>query len=362
MIDLSLLSDGGMPWLDASGRASHLVLSTRVRLARNLRGRIFGLRNSPKEREAVLAEVLAATRDTPQLAGAMLIRLDQLERSDRELLHERHLVSRELAGLEGGGDVRAGAALLLQNRVGVMLNEEDHLRIQGLHSGLALEAAYAEVDTLDSELGQRLAFAFHPQFGYLTSCPTNVGTGLRASVLIHLPGLVLTKEITKVLQGLSQVGLTFRGLYGEGSEVVGNFFQLSNQTTLAKSEVDLLDHLGKMVRQIIEYEEKARQILLRDAPTIIEDKVWRAYGLLRHARSMPVEEAMNLLSGVRLGVGLGLISDVSMYALNKLLVYAQPAHIAAHDAGGPELSRSEINIKRASYIRQSLTSGHDKTP
>lgn len=362
MIDLSLLSDGGMPWLDASGRASHLVLSTRVRLARNLRGRIFGLRNSPKEREAVLTEVLAATRDTPQLAGAMLIRLDQLERSDRELLHERHLVSRELAALEGGGDVRAGAALLVQNRVGVMLNEEDHLRIQGLHSGLALEAAYAEVDTLDSELGQRLAFAFHPQFGYLTSCPTNVGTGLRASVLIHLPGLVLTKEITKVLQGLSQVGLTFRGLYGEGSEVVGNFFQLSNQTTLAKSEVDLLDHLGKMVRQIIEYEEKARQILLRDAPTIIEDKVWRAYGLLRHARSMPVEEAMNLLSGVRLGVGLGLISDVSMYALNKLLVYAQPAHIAAHDAGGPELSRSEINIKRASYIRQSLTSGHDKTP
>ncbi len=362
MIDLSLLSDGGMPWLDASGRSSHLVLSTRVRLARNLRGRIFGLRNSPEERETILTEILAATRDTPQLAEAMLIRLDQVDRSDRELLHERHLVSRELAGLEGGGDVRAGAALLVQNRVGVMLNEEDHLRIQGLQSGLALEAAYAEADTLDSELGQRLAFAFHPQFGYLTSCPTNVGTGLRASVLIHLPGLVLTKEITKVLQGLSQVGLTFRGLYGEGSEVVGNFFQLSNQTTLAKSEVDLLDHLGKMVRQIIEYEEQARQILLRDAPAIIEDKVWRAYGLLRHARSLPVEEAMNLLSGVRLGVGLGLISDVSMYALNKLLVYAQPAHIAAHDASGPALSRSEINIRWASYVRQSLTSGHGKTP
>jgi len=362
MIDLSLLGDGGMPWLDASGRSSHLVLSTRVRLARNLRGRIFGLRNSPEERETILAEVLTATRDTPQLAEAMLIRLDQVERSDRELLHERHLVSRELAGLEGGGDVRAGAALLVQNRVGVMLNEEDHLRIQGLQSGLALEAAYAEADTLDSELGQRLAFAFHPQFGYLTSCPTNVGTGLRASVLIHLPGLVLTKEITKVLQGLSQVGLTFRGLYGEGSEVVGNFFQLSNQTTLAKSEVDLLDHLGKMVRQIIEYEEQARRILLRDAPAIIEDKVWRAYGLLRHARSLPVEEAMNLLSGVRLGVGLGLISDVSMYALNKLLVYAQPAHIAVHDGGGPELSRSEINVRRASYVRQSLTSGHGKTP
>jgi protein arginine kinase len=362
MIDLSLLSDGGMPWLDASGRASHLVLSTRVRLARNLRDRIFGVRNSPEEREAILAEILPATRDTPQLAEAMLIRMDQLERDDRELLHERHLVSRELAGLEGGGDVRAGAALLVQNRVGVMLNEEDHLRLQGLQSGFALEAAYDEVDTLDSELGQRLAFAFHPQFGYLTSCPTNVGTGLRASVLIHLPGLVLTKEITKVLQGLSQVGLTFRGLYGEGSEVVGNFFQLSNQTTLAKSEFDLLDHLGKMVRQIIEYEEQARQVLLRDAPAIIEDKVWRAYGLLRHARSLSVEEAMNLLSGARLGVGLGLIPDVSMYTLNKLLVYAQPAHIAAQDTGVPALSPSAINIRRASYVRESLAAGHGNTP
>lgn len=361
MIDLSLLSDGGMPWLDASGQASHLVLSTRVRLARNLRARIFGLRNSREEREAVLDEILAATRDTPQLAEAMLIRLDRIERSDRELLHERHLVSRELAGLNGGGDVPAGAGLLVQDRVGVMLNEEDHVRMQGLQSGFALEAAYSEVDALDSELGQRLAFAFHPEFGYLTSCPTNVGTGLRASVLIHLPGLVLTKEITKVLQGLSQVGLTFRGLYGEGSEVVGNFFQLSNQTTLAKSEFDLLDHLGKMVRQIIEYEEQARQILLRDAPAIIEDKVWRAYGLLRHARSLTVEEAMNLLSGARLGVGLGLIPDVSMYALNKLLVYAQPAHIAAQHADGPGLTPSAINIRRATHVRESLTNGEGKT-
>src|SRR6202795_3162527 len=185
-----------------------------------------------------------------------------------------------------------------------MLNEEDHLRLQGLHSGFALDAAYAEVDRLDAELGQRLAFAFHAEFGYLTSCPTNAGTGLRASVLIHLPGLVLTKEIGKVLQGLSQVGLTFRGLYGEGSEVVGNFFQLSNQTTLGKSEEELLDHLGKIVRQVIEYEEQAREMLLQKAPTEVEDKTWRAYGTLRHARTLTFEETMNLLSGVRLGAGL----------------------------------------------------------
>ena len=257
MIDLSLLTDGGVGWLDASGPSSHLVLSTRIRLARNLAGRVYQGRNSESEREDILQTVEAAARDTVLLRRAIKFRLDRMDRSDRQLLHERHLVSKELAGLDADGRVRSGASVLVQDRLGVMLNEEDHLRLQGLHSGFALDAAYAEVDRLDAELGQRLAFAFHSEFGYLTSCPTNVGTGLRASVLIHLPGLVLTKEISKVLQGLAQVGLTFRGLYGEGSEVVGNFFQLSNQTTLGSSEFELLDHLGKMVRQVMDYEEQA---------------------------------------------------------------------------------------------------------
>ncbi|MEO8226846.1 MAG: protein arginine kinase [Gemmatimonadota bacterium] len=352
MIDLSLLSDGGMAWLDASGPASHLVLSTRIRLARNLAGRAFVGRNSESEREAVLRDVGAVSRDTVLLRRAAQFRLDQLEPADRQLLHERHLVSKELAGLDADGRVRSGAAVMLQDRLGVMLNEEDHLRLQALHSGFALEAAYAELDRLDTELGQRLAFAFHPEFGYLTSCPTNVGTGLRASVLIHLPGLVLTKEISKVLQGLSQVGLTFRGLYGEGSEVVGNFFQLSNQTTLGQTESELLDHLGKVVRQVMEYEEQARQVLLRNAPAIIEDKVWRAYGLLRYARALSFDEAMNLLSGVRLGVGLELIPGVSIYTLNKLLIHAQPAHLAA--AGDLALDDAELPLRRASLVRRVL--------
>jgi protein arginine kinase len=286
------------------------------------------------------------------LRRATQFRLDRLERTDRQLLHERHLVSKELAGLEPEGRVRSGAALLVQDRIGVMLNEEDHLRLQGLQSGFSLEAAYAEVDRLDAELGQRIGFAFHPEFGYLTSCPTNVGTGLRASVLIHLPGLVLTKEISKVLQGLAQVGLTFRGLYGEGSEVVGNFFQLSNQTTLGKSEHELLDHLGRMVRQVMDYEEQARQVLLRDAPAVIEDKVWRAYGLLRYARTLSFDEAMNLLSGVRLGVGVKLISDVSMYTLNKLLIFAQPAHLAVSEGVG--VGDPELPVRRARFVRKVL--------
>ncbi len=352
MIDLSLLPDGGIAWLEASGPGSHLVVSTRVRLARNLDRHRFFTRTDPREREAILAEVERAASSTPGLGRAIRFRVDRLDLVDRQLLHERHLVSRELAAPETGGRVRPGAGLLIQDHASVMVNEEDHLRLQALRSGFALEATWAHVSALDTELGQRLAFAFHPEFGYLTSCPTNVGTGLRASVLVHLPGLVLTKEINKILQGLTQVGLTFRGLYGEGSEVVGNLFQLSNQTTLGKTERELLDHLGKLVRQVMEYEERARQILLRDATAILEDKVWRAFGLLRYARTLSFEETMNLLSGVRLGVGLGLIPNVGMYTLNKLLVFTQPAHLAA--AQGRVLAEEEVSVHRAVYVRHAL--------
>lgn len=352
MIDFGMLSDGGAGWLRADGAESHLVLSTRVRLARNLADGRFGSRADDRDRFRTLSTVEDAAGRTALLAQADLFRVDLLDRFDRQLLHERHLVSKELAGLDGDGSARAGAALLVRKGLSVMVNEEDHLRLQTLVSGFALEDAYRRVDALDRELGQQIPFAFHPEFGYLTSCPTNVGTGLRASVLIHLPALVLTKEITKVLQGLAQVGLTFRGLYGEGSEVVGNFFQLSNQTTLGKSEVDLLDHLAKMVRQVMRYEEAAREVLLRDAPTVLDDKVWRAYGLLRHARSLTFDEAMNLLSGVRLGVGLGRITNVSMRGLNTLLIICQPAHVA--QAAEVQPDDPTLPMRRASVVREML--------
>lgn len=354
MIDLTLLADGGIGWIDASGPSSALVLSTRIRLARNLAGRPFASRNAAEDRESLAESVAAAAGGTASLGHAASFRLDRLEPRDRVLLHERHLVSRELAGL-GGAGVPVGAELMVQGRVGAMVNEEDHLRLQGVVSGFALAEAYAEVDRLDNELGQRLAYAFHPEFGYLTACPTNVGTGLRASVLIHLPGLVLTKEISKVLHGLTQVGLAVRGLYGEGSEVVGNFFQLSNQTTLGKPERDLLDHLDRMVREVMAYEEEARAVLLRDARGVIEDKVWRAYGLLRHARALSYDETMNLLSGVRLGVGLQVIPDVGLYALNKMLVHTQPAHLAS--AHGVALDDPSLAAHRADYVRGVL---HDE--
>jgi protein arginine kinase len=279
-----------------------------------------------------------------------VLRLDSRPRLERLWLHERQLVSRDLAGLDPSGTVRSGAALVAGDRVSLMVNEEDHIRLQGLLSGFALAPAYALTDRVDSELGLRLSFAFHPEFGYLTGCPTNVGTGLRASVLIHLPGLVLTKEIGKVLHGLSQIGLTYRGLYGEGSEVLGNLFQLSNQTTLGKSEGELIEHLGRLVRQVMEHEDRAREVLRRDAPHALEDKVWRAYGLLQHARALPFEEALNLLSGVRLGVGMGILPGPSLRVLNQLLVMAQTAHVAR--AAGLGLDDEAIPVERAALVRR----------
>ena len=354
MSDLHTLPNHGLGWLDASGDHAGVVLSTRIRLARNLQGHAFGPRARVNDREAVLDQTRRATTKVELLAGSTLLELPGLDHRSRGMLLERRLASRELLGDVKAGPSRATAVLLAaQDPLSVMVNEEDHLRIQGLVSGLHLKEAWNLVDRLDEELGQELPYAYHHEFGFLTTCPTNVGSGLRASVLVHLPGLVLTKEIGKVLQGLGQVGLTFRGLYGEGSEVVGNFFQLSNQTTLGKSEEELIEHLDKIVRQVIQYEDQARQVLLRDAPQVTEDKIWRAYGLLRYARSLSLEELMNLLSGIRLGVGLKLLPELRVYTLNKLMIFTQTAHL--EQAAGRDLPPSECDAHRAAYVRRILS-------
>jgi protein arginine kinase len=321
-------------------------------LARNLEGFAFPGRARDGERLRVLSRVREAMDSMPSMRSHLLLRVDNLENEERLLLHERHLVSKELAGLDPQHPVRSGAAVFLGDGMGVMVNEEDHLRLQALRSGFALSEAFAGIERIDEELGSRVPFAYHEEFGFLTSCPTNTGTGMRASVLIHLPGLVLTKEIGKTLAGLQQMGLTYRGLYGEGSEVVGNFFQISNQTTLGRPEEEIIDQLMYVLRTVISREEDARRVLLRDAGYIIEDKLWRAYGTLRYARSLSFEEAMNYLSGVRLAVGLKLISGLSVYTLNKLLIFSQSAHLA--HAEGRALTESEANLVRARYVRQLL--------
>jgi protein arginine kinase len=218
--------------------------------------------------------------------------------------------------------------------------------------GFQAEAAWRLAQETDAVLRTRLRFAFHHEFGFLTSCPTNTGTGLRASVLIHLPALVLTREISKVLQGISQIGLTFRGLYGEGSDVIGNYFQISNQTTLGKTEIELVQHLAKITQQVVEYEENARQVLARDALDEIEDKVWRAYGILTCARAVSFDEMMNLLSAVRLGVSMRLLPPVSIIDLNRLLLFTQSAHLERR--AGRSLSVREAEVERANLIREIL--------
>ena len=366
MDDLTTIPDYGLSWLEASGEHSDVVLSTRVRLARNLQGHAFGPRARVNDREAVLRQFRDSMPRAESLSGGTLVDLPDMAARTRRILLERRLVTRDLLGDDASGPP-TGSAVHLSSRdpVSVMVNEEDHLRLQSLVSGLRIEEAWRIVDRLDEELGRELPYAFHHEFGFLTSCPTNVGSGLRASVFMHLPGLVLTKEMTKVLEGLQALGLTIRGLWGEGSEVVGNFFQVSNQTTLGKTEEDLVDALDRVARQVIHNEMQARSVLLRDARGVTEDKIWRAYGLLRHARALPFEELMNLLSAVRLGVSLKLLPGLRVYTLNKMMIFTQSAHL--EQAAGRELTVSESDAHRAAYVRRILAtegdvSGGDESP
>jgi protein arginine kinase len=351
-VDLSMLPDGGLHWLVGNGPHAGIVLSSRIRLARNLAGYAFPTRAREGERLRVLQQLRAAAPRVKALKDAALVRVDECSLQDRRVLFERHLVSRELAGLDKAGETPGATAVFVTGDAGVMVNEEDHLRLQVFRSGFDVAGALREAEALDREIGAAVPYAWHREFGFLTACPTNTGTGLRASVLIHLPGLVLTQEIGKVLQGLQHMGLTYRGLYGEGSDVLGNFFQISNQTTLGRSEEELADQLVRVVRRVVEREEEARKVLVRDAGYIIEDKLWRAYGTLRHARSLPADEAMNLLSGLRLAVGLQLVTGLSVYTLNKLLIFSQSAHLS-HSAGRT-LTEGEANLARSRFVRQIL--------
>lgn len=358
MTEFDAIPDHGLGWLEASGEHADIVLSTRVRLARNLQGHAFGARARVNDREAVLRHFCSSADRSEMLRGGTLLEMPDVPDRTRQVLHERRLVTRDLLGEEGSEPATSTAVHFAHREpVSVMVNEEDHLRMQSLLSGLRISEAWRIVDRLDEELGRELPYAYHHEFGFLTSCPTNVGSGLRASVFMHLPGLVLTKEISKALRGMGELGLTFRGLYGEGSEVVGNFFQISNQTTLGRTEEDLIEDLDRVVRTVIAKELHARQVLLRDAAGLTEDKIWRAYGTLRYARMLTFEELMNYLSGVRLGMSLNLLPGLRVYTLNKLMIFTQPAHL--DQAAGRDLSPEERDAHRASFVRRVLATEGD---
>ena len=346
------LASHGLGWAIGDGVESEIVVSTRVRLARNLQGYPFPLRASDEDRARVLETVRAALGSLAATPDIDIWEIDALDGRQRELLLERRVVSRELIGPHAVSPSHAALALWSDDTIGIMVNEEDHLRIQSMAGGFDAEGIWRTVDRLDERLGELLAFAFHHEYGFLTACPTNVGTGLRASVLVHLPGLVLTKEIRKVLEGIGQVGLTYRGLYGEGSDVVGNLFQISNQTTLGKQEGELVGHLTRVVSKVIDYERSARAVMLREAPGVLEDKVWRAYGILLHARSLSAEEMVNLSSAVRLGLSLKLLKMPRVQTLNEILVFGQAGHLAY--AAGGSLGESEMDAARSAYVRARL--------
>jgi protein arginine kinase len=267
---------------------------------------------------------------------------------DRQFLVERQLISRELANSDGP----RGVALDDRESVSIMVNEEDHLRLQVMRSGLDLDGAWQDIDRVDDSIEQKASYAYSEEFGYLTACPTNVGTGMRASVMLHLPALGLTKQIEKVFRALQKINLVVRGLYGEGSRASGDFYQISNQVTLGKSESTALTEIREVNQQIIAYERQARTALMRENRQGIQDRVARAFGTLQSATMMTSEETMELLSSVRLGVNLSLIEDLSISTVNELFLHTQPAHL--QKLMGAPLDGEERNAARARYLRTRL--------
>jgi protein arginine kinase len=335
-------------WLRGTGPESDVVVSSRIRLARNLASFPFTNRASAHQKGEL--ESLIRDRFSRDDWGFDLTYLPvhNLSPVDREFLRERQLLSRELAGTEGP----RGLAFEAHETRSVMVNEEDHLRLQVLRSGFQLDAAWQDIDNLDDKVEERVAYAFSEEFGYLTACPTNVGTGMRASVMLHLPALQFTKQLEKVFRALQKINLAVRGLYGEGTRASGDFYQISNQVTLGKDEGTILKEIREVIPQIIHYEREARKALVQQYQPLVQDKVSRAYGTLKAATMMSTEEMMDLLSTVRLGVSLEMVEDLTIPALNMLFLQTQPSHLTK--LTGKTLTNEEHNVERATYLRKKL--------
>lgn len=336
-------------WVVADGPCNDVVLTSRIRLARNLRSYPFPQMMSEDKAKTMLSEVKSlVTLGTGRgdIGNLEFIPLSHIEPTDRQVLVEKHLISPDLARSRHPG----GAVIVRDDEaVSIMVNEEDHLRIQCLFPGFQLEECWKLANRLDDILESKLDYAFDQNRGYLTSCPTNVGTGLRASVMVHLPGLVMTQQIGRVLATIAQVGLVVRGLYGEGTEATGNIFQISNQITLGPGESEILHNLNAVIKQIVEQERASRQALIKSNQVALEDRVFRSLGILTNARLLTSQEAMKLLSDVRLGYDLKLITDLQHRTLNELLVLIQPAMLQSYSQ--EKLVEGERDYRRAELVR-----------
>lgn len=335
-------------WLSGSGDESMVVLSTRIRLARNVAGCMYPTTADSETRKRVVGYFDSVTTRSELLSGSQYYKATDINEMDRKFLVERHLVSPVFLN----GDHAKAVLIGPSERLSIMVNEEDHLRIQALSSGLEPQKSYDLASQYETEIGRYLEYDYDKDFGYLTACPTNAGTGMRASVLIHLPGLVLTREIDRVVSNITRSGLIVRGFYGEGSDVLGNLFQVSNQNTLGLSEMDILGQIKRVTTEIIEEESKARQRLEEEASDMIEDKIWRAFGILKHARVLTSEEVMNLLSAIRLGHAMNIIDFLDISLINEILLLSQPAHLQKYY--GSEMDHNRRDFVRAQMVREKL--------
>jgi protein arginine kinase len=336
-------------WLRGSGPMSDVVISSRVRLARNVSGFAFLTKCTRHQRQALENKIRQSILGAQLSPRLLYVDLEEATDLDRQLLVERHLISKLLKDTEGARGVAIGE----NESLSIMINEEDHLRVQVMRSGLQLEEAWQEINAVDDKLEASLDFAFHPRFGYLTACPTNVGTGIRVSVMLHLPALKLTGEIEKVYRAARDMRLAVRGLYGEGTEATGDFYQISNQTTLGKSEEEIVSEFRRQViPKIVEYEHQARKTLMQEKTVALDDTVCRALGILRSARLLKSEETLFLLSHLRMGVNMGRVKDVDINKVNELFLLTRPAHL--QKILGKRMDGDIRRAARADFIRARL--------
>ncbi len=340
-------------WMKGNGPQSEIVISSRVRIARNLDGFPFPMLSTSSQAKQVVQRVYEVLQEDlqnlPEFKNARLIQMDDLQDLDKRVLMEKHLISPHLAD-----ESRHGAVILSQDEsISIMINEEDHLRVQCLFSGFQLEEAWELANRLDDAFEQKLNYAFDETHGYLTSCPTNVGTGIRASVMVHLPALAMTGHINQLLPAIAQVGLAVRGIYGEGSETLGNLYQISNQVTLGQTEMEIIDKLKGVVRQVIEHEQRARRQVMERSPIQLEDRVLRSLGILKYSRMIDSKEAMSRLSDVRLGIDLGFIQGIQASVMNELMVMTRPGFLQKY--AQQRLEPGERDVRRSVLIRERLS-------
>lgn len=341
-----LISQPGS-WLSRTENTG-VVVSSRIRLARNLRNIPFPGWSDEAGRLQVWDSLRTVASDREELTDMIMADMVDITELDRQILFERHLISREHMG-QGKG---SGVIIRPDETVSLMVNEEDHLRLQAIHAGLDLETCWKAIDDIDSSLEHHIQYAFSPELGYLTACPSNVGTGMRASVMLHLPALVLMDEMSPIMKGMGKIGLAVRGLWGEGTDAAGNMFQVSNQITLGEKEADIIKNLEQIVMEVVVHEENARERLKQERETLVRDHVGRAYGILTQAHILSSKEALDLLSGLRLGIDLGILQSIDWSHLNELLILTQPGHLQM--VHGCTLKARQRDKARAELVRNKL--------